>query len=896
MIACFAWVGIAHAAPTTIYQPHLFPIVDSTYDLGSSLQAWRVGYFDQLCLTADSCKTAWPVGGGGGAGTGNVGTSSVPTIGQLSYWTTSGATPELLGKVATSSLTATSPLSLSQPVSVIGSSASALSLSTAGDWTGTIDGNNFAGGAIGSGDLLYGASAGSIAELPIGTAGFILTNNGSSPAWVATTSIPVSGDITGTLSNIQVTDDSHNHTSTSISGLDISSDTNLAVAWPITLTNDTVGFNGLSTSSAIAAGANVIYATGVNTVASAATGTLSATSPLSVTAGRYVIGGSATVAITDAAADGMIKGAASFTAADFNSSSGNISIDYTNGQAANSSTKGFLTSADWTIFNNKVSSTSIDTSAELASLITDETGSAGSLVFSISPTFTGVTTMANSSTTVGSFGYASSTLWAGGGLTDCDADNQALSWDATTMQFVCGDDDNSGGGGAGNSKWATSTVDSAAIYSSNSGKVGVGTTTPWGKLSVGVHDWPTATPIFQVGSSSTGVATSTLFQIRGGGDPLVGIGTTSPYAPLSVVGEVVASHFTGTTTSQSTFGGTVQTPFLQIDTNTTGVSIDTDGDGMFIFAGTGNGSDEDLRLNLDDTANTGVFTSATALDTLTFSEIDLNFSDDEYIGLGASAGRIEFDDLTTDEIVFTGANVGIASSTPSGLLTVQNTGTARTVVIDDAANDTTPFQIDAAGLVTIASTSPTWATEALNVDGNIKLGPNMKLTGSDLQTIVENVGFAAGVAQMIIVGDGATSGFTAKRPANTVTFSLEGTDDSAVVQNRKIRLETRDAQYRCSDNAFHIGGVDVDSPSLCVGDSSVAVGPTGTMNFGIGTSTIPSGSKMIISAGASATTTVDIGALSTGAKTCFNVRNNTGAATSFYFVGTTMVVEAKRCL
>src|SRR3990167_8304937 len=57
---------------------------------------------------------------------------------------------------------------------------------------------------------------------------------------------------------------------------------------------------------------------------------------------------------------------------------------------------------------------------------------------------------------------------------------------------------------------------------------------------------------------------------------------------------------------------------LQIDTVTTGVSLDTDGDGMLIIAGTGNGFDEDLRLNLDDTTNTGVFTSATALDTLNF--------------------------------------------------------------------------------------------------------------------------------------------------------------------------------------------------------------------------------------------------------------------------------------
>ncbi len=35
----------------------------------------------------------------------------------------------------------------------------------------------------------------------------------------------------------------------------------------------------------------------------------------------------------------------------------------------------------------------------------------------------------------------------------------------------------------------------------------------------------------------------------------VGIGTTSPYAKLSVVGQIVGSYFTGTTTATSTFGG-----------------------------------------------------------------------------------------------------------------------------------------------------------------------------------------------------------------------------------------------------------------------------------------------------------------------------------------------------
>lgn len=49
------------------------------------------------------------------------------------------------------------------------------------------------------------------------------------------------GDLSGTVSAAVVTDDSHNHTTASIGGLDISADTNLSVNAPVTLTGDTVG-------------------------------------------------------------------------------------------------------------------------------------------------------------------------------------------------------------------------------------------------------------------------------------------------------------------------------------------------------------------------------------------------------------------------------------------------------------------------------------------------------------------------------------------------------------------------------------------------------------------------------------------------------------------------------
>ena len=75
---------------------------------------------------------------------------------------------------------------------------------------------------------------------------------------------------------------------------------------------------------------------------------VSGTSPIASSGGA-----TPAISIADAAADGATKGAAAFTAADFNAASGVISIDYTNGQAASASTKGFLTAADWSIFNGK---------------------------------------------------------------------------------------------------------------------------------------------------------------------------------------------------------------------------------------------------------------------------------------------------------------------------------------------------------------------------------------------------------------------------------------------------------------------------------------------------------------------------------------------------------------
>lgn len=90
------------------------------------------------------------------------------------------------------------------------------------------------------------------------------------------------------------------------------------------------------------------------------------------------------LAIADAVADSSTKGAAAFTASDFDSSSGVISIDYTNGQKASTSNPGFLTAADWNTFSGKQSSLSFANSLQnitgTVNLVGDQT-SPGSLYY-----------------------------------------------------------------------------------------------------------------------------------------------------------------------------------------------------------------------------------------------------------------------------------------------------------------------------------------------------------------------------------------------------------------------------------------------------------------------------------------------------------------------------------
>lgn len=308
-----------------------------------------------------------------GGGSGNVATSTSETAGALAYWTSSGATPATLGNVATTTLTASSPLSLSATVWKVGGSNSILSLDTSGSWTGNA-----------------------------GTATALAANGSNCSAG----NFPLGVDASGAVESC--TDAWTQAENDAAAYISLGS---LSASAPIVYNVGTGAFSwtGLATTSQPSS-SQLLVSNGGAGVYGVSTSTLSATSPLT---GSFVqVGSGGSLGIQNAAADGSTKGAASFNASDFDASSGNISIDYTNGQAASAANKGFLTSTDWSLFNNKVSTTSIDTisevetlwgsinvlteteidaSSELAALMDDETGSGGALVFASSPTITSPT-------------------------------------------------------------------------------------------------------------------------------------------------------------------------------------------------------------------------------------------------------------------------------------------------------------------------------------------------------------------------------------------------------------------------------------------------------------------------------------------------------------------------
>ena len=264
------------------------------------------------------------------------------------------------------------------------------------------------------------------------------------------------------------------------------------------------------------------------------------------------------------------------------------------------------------------------------------------------------------------------------------------------------------GGGTPNSKWATSTVDTAAISPSGALRVGIGTTTPQWALQVASTTGPqlalsdllttsdrwtfraTSNSFYLATSSPSTFATSTSPVLAIDTNGFVGVATTSPYARLAVAGRVAATAFNADNASAtSTFAGgfDVGSGALQYDFSRNVTSIERLDTGALSFeTNAGVVSWFDFPVTSSASANTAESYTA---------QIDSNAVLTVY---GESDGSGGVQNL----------KVGVATTSPWGVLSVEQSTETYSLLVGNSGSSTPAFAVSGVnrnGAVAIATST-----------------------------------------------------------------------------------------------------------------------------------------------------------------------------------------------
>ncbi len=142
---------------------------------------------------------------------------------------------------------------------------------------------------------------------------------------------------------------------------------------------------------------------------------------------------------------------------------------------------------------------------------------------------------------------------------------------------------------------------------------------------------------------------------------------------------------------------TIPLIYGEFDNNLLRINGTLDINNEYIFPTTDGTADQVLATNGNDTLSWTTLTAGTitAVGSMTSGAAFAGTSaDDQWLGLGAAAGRIEFDNATPNEVNILGANVGIGTVAPSSLLEVYDGTLSITNMAETADEDAIKIGID----------------------------------------------------------------------------------------------------------------------------------------------------------------------------------------------------------